>query len=285
MKWLVRGLLGLVVLAVVGVGGLYAASEIVIRREYAAPLPVIAASTDAQAVARGERLGWIHGCSGCHQANLQGEKWVDDAMFGRLYPTNLTRVLGQYSDAELARAIRQGVRHDGTALWAMPSATFATLTDQDTADIVAWLRTHPASGESTPTPAFGPIARFMLLTGKLKPMPTEVIEAAANPPFDAGAEFAAGRYLARTVCTDCHASDLNGVEDEDEAAPNLVVASGYDLAEFTRLMRTGIASDGKEKGFMSETAKKEFSHFTDQEISDLHGYLVARAERMPPPAS
>lgn len=285
LKWVLRIALGLVALAVLGLAGVYAASEVVIRRQYDAPLPVISISTDPAAIARGERLGWIHGCSGCHQPTLHGEKWEDNLLLGRLYPSNLTRVLSDYSDAELARAIRQGIRNDGSTLWEMPSATFATLTDQDTADIIAWMRTHEASGPPTPKPAFGPLGRLAILMGELKPQPDHVAAAALRPPFDAGPEFAAGRYLAQTVCTDCHGSDLSGVENDDEAAPNLTIAGGYDLAEFSRFMRTGIASDGKEKGFMSETAKKEFVHFTDQEIAALHAYLVARAERAPPPAS
>lgn len=284
LKWIVRVALGLLTFAVLGLAGVYAASEVVIRRQYDAPRPFISVSTDPAAAARGERLGWIHGCSGCHQPNLHGEKWLDDPLVGRLYPTNLTRVLGDYSDPELARAIRQGVRHDGTALWAMPSATFSTLTDQDTADIIAWMRTHQPSGTPTPRPAFGPLGRLGVLTGEFKPQPVSMRAAAARPPFDAGPEFAAGLYLARTTCTDCHGSDLGGGEG-DGAAPSLTIAGGYDLAEFARFMRTGIASDGKEKGEMSETAKKEFVHFTDQEIADLHAYLVARAERAPPPAS
>ena len=52
----------------------------------------------------------------------------------------------------------------------------------------------------------------------------------------------------------------------------------YGLPEFTRLMRTGIGADGKEHGLMTAVAKSRFHLLADQEIADLHAYLVARAQ-------
>jgi hypothetical protein len=56
------------------------------------------------------------------------------------------------------------------------------------------------------------------------------------------------------------------------------VIRSYGLPEFARLLRTGIGADGKEHGLMSVVAKSRFHHLTDQEIADLHAYLVARAK-------
>ena len=281
LKWIGRIALGLVLLAVVAVAGVYAASEVIIRRTTEAPMPVIAASTDAGAVARGAYQARIRGCDGCHTRNLQGEKWLDDFPQGRLWTANLTQVTAHYSDAELARAIRSGVRPDGTSLWLMPSEGWTTLSDQDTADILAWLRSHPAAGEATPPPRFGPLIRLAIVIGKLKPTTAYVEEAAAEPAFEAGTEFARGRYLAVTACGECHGVDLKGSEVDGQPTPDLIVASGYDRRQFGQFMRTGVAPDGQPRGWMSEIAREHFSVITDQDLDAVHAYLVARAERMP----
>jgi cytochrome c553 len=281
LKWIGRIALGLVVLIVVAVGGVYAASEVIIRRHSDAAAPAIAMPTDSQAVARGAYLARIRGCDGCHERNLEGGQFIDDAMQGRLWASNLTQAVGDYSDAELARAIRSGVRADGTSLWIMPSETWSTLSDADTADIIAWLRSHPKTGDRSPPPRFGPLIRLALVLGKLKPTTAVVEEARAEPAFEAGAEFARGRYLAATTCGECHGTDLKGGEPNGQVAPDLIVASGYDAAQFDRFMRTGVAPDGRERGWMSEIAREHFASITAQDMSDIHAYLVARAERMP----
>jgi len=281
LKWIGRIALGIVALAVVAIAGVYAASEVIIRRKSDAGLPVITASADPQAVARGAYQARIRGCDGCHARNLQGEKWLDDVAQGRVWTTNLTQVLGRYSDAELARAIRSGVRADGTTLWMMPSDTWTTLNDQDTADIIAWLRSHPVAGEPTPPIRFGHLMRLAILMGRLEPSTAQVEAAKAKPAFDAGTEFAHGRYLAVTTCGECHSSDLTGADINGLVAPDLIVASAYDEAQFDRFMRTGIAPDGRERGFMSEMAREHFASITKPDLDDIHAYLKARAERKP----
>lgn len=275
MKWGLIGLFGLIVLAL---AILYGGSEIILRQRVAVPLPVIQASTDVGAVARGEHLGTIYGCNGCHDKALTGEEWINDPMMGRLFTANLTRAMPHYTDAQLARAIRGGIRADGSALWNMPSESWVDVTDAEMADLLAWLRTHPPTGAETPRMSLGPMGRLALLVGKLKPTTTYVAEARANPAFDGGPAFARGRYLATTVCSECHGSDMKGRPGD---TPDLLIAASYDLPMFTRLMRTGVAMDGREKGLMTEVAKGRFSHLTDQDVADLHVYFTARAQAAP----
>lgn len=59
--------------------------------------------------------------------------------------------------------------------------------------------------------------------------------------------------------------------------PDLGVARSYGLAEFTRLLRTGIGADGNEPGLMSVVARTRFHLLTDQEIAGLHADLGERA--------
>lgn len=53
--------------------------------------------------------------------------------------------IGGWTDGEVLRAIREGVTHDGTALFPMmPYQSYARLSDDDGMAIVAYLRTLPA---------------------------------------------------------------------------------------------------------------------------------------------
>ncbi|MGH7011485.1 MAG: hypothetical protein ACREEX_11690, partial [Caulobacteraceae bacterium] len=64
-------------------------------------------------------------------------------------------------------------------------------------------------------------------------------------------------------------------------APDLRIAGAYDLASFARLMRTGIALDGRTRPLMSPTAVEDFSGLTPAEVKALHDYLVRRVESLP----
>lgn len=277
-KFVTWGLISLAGLIVLALAVIYAGSELIIRSKPDTPLPVIVAASDPGAVARGAYIARVSGCDGCHERNLQGGVWSDKAWVATVHTANLTRAIGGYTDSQLARAIRSGVRADGSQLWEMPSETWTTMTDAEVADVIAWLRTHPAAGPVQPRESFGPLGRLEILMGKAKPTPAYVAEARAKPAFDAGPPFARGRHLAMTVCGECHGSDLKG---RAGFTPDLLIAASYDLPGFTRLMRTGVAMDGKTKGLMSEVASENFTSFTDADIAALHAYLTTRAEKAP----
>lgn len=281
-KWVRRISLGLGVLLLIAVAAVYVASEVIIRRTVRNAVPPIFASTDPAAVTRGAYQARIRGCDGCHTRNLQGEKWLDQAIQGRVWTSNLTQSVRHYSDPELARAIRAGVRADGTALWMMPSESWTTLSDQDTADIIAWLRSHPAAGEPTPRPRFGPLLRLAVVIGKLRPATAMVEDARSAPAIDVGPAFGRGRYLAVTSCAECHGSSLKGAQANGQQTPDLVIASTYSRPEFAKFMRTGVAPDGGKRGWMSEIASEHFGQATDRDLADIHAYLVERAKRTTP---
>jgi mono/diheme cytochrome c family protein len=59
--------------------------------------------------------------------------------------------IGSWSDDEIARAIREGVRKDGSALFpVMPYLDFRTYDDEDVKSIVVYLRTIPAVKNAVP---------------------------------------------------------------------------------------------------------------------------------------
>ena len=136
--------------------------------------------------------------------------------------------------------IRSGLRPDGRSLLAMPSETFARLTDEDTGRIIAFLRSLPLAPGPAASISAGPMGRIGLAIGQFK-MAARLIAEANPPPEGAGPEAARGRYLALTVCSECHGSDLRGTSNPDFTSPDLRTVAAYQLEDFTRLLRTGIA--------------------------------------------
>lgn len=131
-----------------------------------------AAATLAQAdqaeLQRGAYLASIMDCGGCHTprgadglpepgAELAGGAvGFDLPGLGVFWPPNLTpdpTGLGAWTEAEIADAIRHGLRPDGRALApVMPWPSYAALTDADVAALVAYLRALPPIARRAPAP-------------------------------------------------------------------------------------------------------------------------------------
>jgi len=275
LKWAGYGLAGVVGLSLVVIGCAFGVSEAMIRWPADRPQAILVASTDPGAVARGRKIATVQGCHDCHGAGFQGVLFHDEPAVVRAWAPNLTLAAAGRSDADLDRAIRHGVGFDGRRLWIMPSSAFAHLTDQETADLVAYVRTFRPAGGRQPDLQIGPVGRLGVLLGKFRSEPALI--AAGGPGLaDAGVTHAAGRDLAR-ACVECHGQALEG--GADMGAPDLTIAAFYDREDFERLLRTGVAAGGRKLGLMSEVAPARFNAWTSQEIGELHDYLKTRARR------
>lgn len=270
------GLAGLGVVAVFALLGAFVASEAMIRWPQAKAPVRLAAAHDVDAVTRGRRIATLYGCHDCHGADLTGRLFFDEMPIARIAGPNLALAMTHQSDEDLARAIRTGVAADGRPLWIMPSDAFSRLTDAETADLIAYLRTIPARGARQPGKEIGPVGRIGVLLGKFRSAPQALKAQGAAQPADLGPQYAQGRNLAR-ACMECHGLDLKG--GETTHAPDLSIAAAYDLADFERLLRTGVAAGDRRVGLMSDAAPGRFASLKDEEIAALHAYLKARAEK------
>jgi mono/diheme cytochrome c family protein len=149
------------------------------------------------------------GCGNCHtpmgpegplmEFELTG-RVVEDIEPFRAVAQNITPAgrIAEWSDAELARAIREGIRPDGSLIGPpMPFAMYRGLSDDDVNSIVMFLRSLApiqSAGELPPSeyriplpPAYGP--------------PIETVAAPAQ-----GVTVEYGAYLAGPVahCMECH---------------------------------------------------------------------------------
>lgn len=242
-----------------------------------------AGTTDRAAMlAHGERLSHVLGCRGCHTPNLEGMLFNNDSPeLGKLYASNITRVLPTLSDAELEALLRTGKHPTRGDLWIMPSEIFQRLSDADMRALIAHLRTVKPSGEPTPPPTFTAKGRKTITDGEMKPVAAYVAEYRDKLPADMGAAHALGRYVAGATCAECHGPDLTGIPDFEPglSTPDLAIAGTYSDAELTRLLTTGEGKTKKDLGLMSRVAKGHFSYLTPRERSALVAYLKARAAR------
>jgi mono/diheme cytochrome c family protein len=162
----------------------------------------------APSVARGEYLvTGPAGCGNCHTplgpegpdpSRALGGRLVEENPAFTAYAPNITpgARVADWTDNELGRAIREGLRPDGTLIGPpMPYALYRGLSDDDLQSIVAYLRTVPAVEGQQPEsvyniplpPAYGP-----------------PIDSVAHPKEGVTVEY--GAYLAGPVahCMECH---------------------------------------------------------------------------------
>ena len=174
--------------------------------------------------AHGERLASILGCRGCHGDALTGEAWGKDAREAILFTSNLRRAVRGYSDAALERAVRGGVRPDGSPLWDMPSEIFAELAAGDMAAIIAFLRALPPAGADHPRPAFARRTRA-IAAGEWKSAAGASADRPRqrSPALDGRHDLA--RYMIRATCSECHRLDLTGLKSRKASADRPIWSS------------------------------------------------------------
>ena len=125
-----------------------------------------AAMTPEQKLERGLYLTTIMGCNDCHtpgtfygspdfSRKLAGTEmgWVGP--WGISYPRNLTpdmeTGLGKWSEDDIVKALRTGMRADGSELLPpMPWPMYTNLTDDDAYAIAAYLKSLPAVSHKMP---------------------------------------------------------------------------------------------------------------------------------------
>lgn len=277
MRWLVRGSILLVALVALAFALLYGGSSWAMRKRYALADSSIVIPTDAAWIAEGGRMARVASCRECHGQDGQGKVLFEMPMVGRIASPALARVAATMSDAELARAIRQGVHKDGSSLFIMPTAALSRLSDADVGRIIAWVRSlKPRPDDSMATMHFGPGGRAMMLAGKLPVMAATADRVAPRATADRG------RYIVEIGCMACHKIDAPGAMEDGSPVPALApMAAAYDPAAFRRLLSTGRGMSPRDLGVMGVVGRESFSALTDEEVRQVQAYLTREALRDP----
>ncbi|MEP6634245.1 MAG: cytochrome c [Luteimonas sp.] len=276
--WIILAVaLGLAVVAYFS--AIFGASEWKLRRSHnvrSMPLKIGMTSPD---LVEGARLSKIVGCwAGCHGKEGGGGSIDMEGYYSVTAPT-LSAVLPLYGDAELVRLIRFGVKRDGTSLLGMTSYTFYPLADRDLANIIGHLRRQPLQPEAPRHRTISLAARIDLAMGKWKVAADQVDPTLPRwGSLPRATSFERGRYLASITCAECHGTNFNGNEFNDntyDGGPSLSLISVYGKEQFRHLLRTGEPISGRDLGEMSWVAKNGFIYFRDDEIDDIRTFLRA----------
>jgi mono/diheme cytochrome c family protein len=270
IRWILRALAALALIALGVVGWVRVASEVHLRSFERPPAFNVPIPNDGEAIARGEHLVQTRGCGGCHGKQLEG-----DVFWGGAVAPNLAQYAREEDSAVFDAAVRHAIGRDGRALYSMPSYNFLRLRDEDLADIIAYLRTAPIVTKDLPRPRLPWKTRFDLARGADQAIPgflhlVPPLRQTKNPD----ARIARGEYIAMTTCNECHGFSLRAdVPWGGSDAPDLLIVTAYDEAAFTHLMRTGRALGDRELPMMSGVARGRFAHFSDEEVADLYAFL------------
>jgi mono/diheme cytochrome c family protein len=238
-------------------------------------------------------------CADCHSAHDNsnpdhpvlanmlgaGEIMPFDNLPGRIVASNLTpdrdTGAGTWTDDQLARAIREGIGHDGRALFPMmPYKHYRRMSDEDLASVAIYIRS--LAPVRNPLPATAIIFPVKYL---IRSVPEPVASVINDPaPNDRGA------YLVNLGgCIDCHTAmdkgqHLAGMEYAGgqvfagkwghAVSANITPdASGigyYDEALFIQVFRTGYVKARKLDALMPT---EQYRGMTDDDLKAMFAYL------------
>jgi len=259
VKW-VGGALGAVVLLVVLFAGFQIFS---FNRKAAAvvdaPSVRVAVTSDSAVLARGRHVAEaLGGCVGCHGENLEGRTVEDMGPIGVFRASNLTRGSGgigfDYTDDEMARAVRYGVGRDGRSLMFMPSNEHNWWPDEDLTAVISFVRSMPPVDNQVEASRMGPLGKILSNLGVFEMLSARQIDPNAAPETVPAPEPTAryGAYIARG-CTGCHGDNYSGGPipgaPADFAVPRNITPhaeelAGWTEATFNQVIDTGLRPDG-----------------------------------------
>lgn len=211
--------LGIVVLVVVALIAAFVGWAMV-RQPSQRPASAEKIEATPARLARGKYLvHHVSECVGCHSHHTEGYAypvkpgaeaiggdfaWDESIGFpGKLVAPNITpdpeTGIGNWTDGEVLRAIREGVAKDGKALFPiMPYPHFASMSDEDAKSIVVYLRTLKPVRNQVQAKVLNPPVNVI---EKFIPKPLE----APVPDPDPSNRVAYGKYLATIGgCYECH---------------------------------------------------------------------------------
>jgi len=253
-----------------------------------------------QRLARGEYL--FKDCAGCHSPHdwtkhdapvlpgMLGAGMVMpiEELPGRVVAPNLTpdpeTGSATWTDDMLARSIREGIGHDGRALFPMmPYPHFRALPDEDVASVVVYIRTlAPVRNPLPKTAIIFPVK--YLIRAIPEPLTAPV------PLPDLSTPVKRGEYLVNVAgCADCHTPQVRGqpIKGLDFAGgfiltgpwgrvatanitPDASGISYYDEPLFLQVMHTGYV---KARPLSQIMPWWDFKGFADEDLKAMFAYL------------
>lgn len=247
---------------------------------YNIPIP-----EDSASILHGRRIVHIRGCVDCHGEQLAGSILQKSLHTGLIAAPNITMgegsVIREYSDEELIRVIREGVRPNGKSVIIMPSHKFQVIHQRDLASLVAYLRHVEPVHRAMPRSKINfPMRLYYFVNRKMALFPANLVQRPIEMPESSPSDrLATGKYIASS-CVGCHGHHLEGgpipgVPPSWPEAPALGrkgVAGAWTKQQFTEAMTLGITPDGRHlnEAYMPWPA---FGQLTESEYDLLWEYM------------
>lgn len=188
---------------------------------------------------------------------------------------------GSWTDDQFARAIREGIGHDGRALFPlMPYDDFRHMSDEDLASVIVYIRSLEPVRNSLPKTSI-PFPLSRLIKSAPRPVTSPVIVDFPDP-------IARGKYLTQIGhCDNCHTpkdkmgQPLPGMKfaGGDQFGPTVVSAnitmdpsgiSYYDEKLFINVLRTGHVGA---RGLNAPMPWWFFKNMSDDDLKAIFAYL------------
>jgi len=221
-----------------------------------------------------------HGAPDLPGQEFSGQVMTEPGLPGTIVASNITPDVesgaGRWTDDQLARAIREGIGHDDRTIFPiMPYDGYRSLSDDDVAAVVVYLRSLPPVQHSLP-PTHVNFPVNYLVQGA--PQPVSATVTGPNPSDVAGR----GKYLVALGC-DCHRAveklgyggglNLKGPWGDVTSAnitPDPSGISYYTEATFVTALRTGYVGSRKLNSIMPFG---QFKSMTDEDLKAMFAYL------------
>jgi len=254
-------------------------------RVYDVPLPKVERMTDAVALARGKHLmESIAACSvgDCHGEDTGGGKSIEIGPLGTFTGPNISAggLGAAYSDAEIFRLIRHGLKKDGRSVRFMPAHEINWLPDSDLTAIISYLRTMPPVQKPNGPMELGLLAKVldsqdMIIIDVARRIDHSKTDIAPPP----APTVAYGSYIGR-ACTNCHGATLGGgpipgappeMAVPLNLTPDATGLKGWTFEDFEKVMATGVRKNGKKLDAMMPVAA--LNKMDETEKKALWAYL------------
>lgn len=260
-------------------------------------------------VARGAYVVRLAGCVSCHTMPKgkdapQGGPFLAGGPklatpIGNFYGPNITphpeTGIGSWSADNFADALVNGHSPTGHLYPVFPFTSYSKMTDQDIADLWAWLKTVPA--DATPSRAHeisSPFAaRALMAPWKTFFHDVEQLEARS----DRSPAWNRGRYIVEGIghCSECHtprgtfgapdrSRSLEGstLPPKSEKVPAITAEAlakrGYGKGDLLMAFQFGLEPDGDVLGgAMGEVLTDQLGHLTMEDLGAIATYLLGDA--------
>jgi fructose 5-dehydrogenase cytochrome subunit len=265
---------------------------------------ITASSAHAEALddsaSRGKRLAVAADCVACHSVP-QGKPFAGgyplSSPMGTIYSTNITPSktagIGNYTQEQFARAVRDGVTPDGGHLYpAMPYTSYSKITDSDIAALYDYFM-HEVKPVDEPTPKTALDFPFNIRASMIGWNALFHSDKRFTPDPAKTAEVNRGDYLVNGLahCDTCHTPrNVLMAADNSKAlaggslgswyAPNITSdkVSGigaWSSDEIVAYLRTGhVEGKAQAAGPMAEAVENSLQHLSDADLHAIAAYLL-----------